>query len=592
MYVEDDKKKLLESKKPCPFENCNSSDGFFIWQKGEKIDGYCFSCGQTSYDPYNDLIRSEGNKPTVSGPSKFVTNSTAHSPPAVSTVSVEDGLDHPIRGIPDRGISYSTAEYYSVRIGVSPTDGETPVYTLFPRHREGNLVGFKTRTKDKQFFSSGGNEVELFGSHQCKSQGKKLYITEGEYDALSVFQALKEGSTIPGYNPSVVSLPSGATSVVKSLSISSALLDGYQEIVLVFDNDEHGTKARDLVCKAFAGKVSYVTIPHPYKDANDMLMAGKSNDLKWLCLTHARKYQPDGILTYSQLKDKFKNRGEKIFYPYPDWMPELNRKVYGAKPGTIVTITSGTGSGKTQFLRELIKHFNETTNEKQAALFLEEDSIDTVEGLISLDLNKRIMLPDINDQVSEEDKDESFDRIFSDNRITVYDFFGGMDDSSLLSKLNYFANTGHKFIYIDHLSIIVSEHATEGDERKKIDVMMTKLAKFAKINNIVLFLVVHLKKPDSYGKSFEQGGIPSLDDLRGSASLKQLSWEVFGLSRDQQHPSPYCANTTLVTVLKIRLSGRTGPADYLHFNEVTGRMLNVEKPEGYIQVKGIKRGNI
>jgi len=39
-----------------------------------------------------------------------------------------------------------------------------------------------------------------------------------------------------------------------------------------------------------------------------------------------------------------------------------------------------------------------------------------------------------------------------------------MDDSSLLSKLRYFAVTGHKFIFLDHLSIVVSEYAAEGGE--------------------------------------------------------------------------------------------------------------------------------
>lgn len=577
-------KKLLEPPQPCPNSECMSSDGFHIWQKGKVIDGYCFSCGRASSDPYGDLEKVGEAKPLPSS----VTNSPAPSYTPVVPMSVEDGLDHPVRGIPSRGISYATAEHYGVRIGVSATDGETPIYTLFPRYREDNHIGYKTKIPNgtPPYVSSGGSDVELFGSHVVKPQGKKLYITEGEYDALSIFQALKEGSTIVGYNPSVVSLPSGAASAIKSLSLSAEVLDGYQEIVICFDSDEQGRKARDQVCRAYAGKVSYVTFPYPYKDANDMVVAGKSNDLKWLVLTHAKKYYPDGVINAKHLWDRYKSVDTSLCYPYPDSMPELNGKVYGARPGSIVTVTSGSGCGKTQFLRELMYHFYLTTDEKLAGMFLEEDVNETISGQMSLDIGKRITLPDV--EVTEEEERESFENLFSTGRISLYDYFGGMDDSSLLNKLRYFAVTGNKFIFLDHLSIVVSEYAAEGGERERIDTLMTKLAKFVKEFNVVLFLVVHLRKGDNASVPFELGAVPSLDDLRGSATLKQLSWDVIGLSRNQQHKSSYCANTTEVTVLKCRFTGRTGTSDYLYFNEETGRMISVEKPSGYRESKRLR----
>lgn len=585
-------KKLLEPPRPCHNPECTSSDGFHIMEKvyssGRKvIDGYCYVCERASTDPYGDLEKVGEAKPL---PIKRAT--VTGSPAASNTyvpMSVEDGLDHPIRGIPDRGISYATAEHFGVRIGVSSTDGETPIYTLFPRYREGNHIGYKTKIPNgtTPYVSSGGNDVEFFGSHTIKPQGKKLYITEGELDAMAVFQALKEGSTISGYNPNVVSLPSGSQSALKSFALCSAILDGYDEYVLVFDNDEAGRKARNVICKSYAGKVSYVTIPHPYKDADDMLMAGKSTDLKWLCLTHAKKYQPDGVVNAKHLWERYKSEDTSIYWPYPEIMTELNSKTYGARPGSIVTVTSGSGCGKTQFLRELMYHYYETTAEKIAGMFLEEDVNETMAGLMSLHLDKRISLPDVD--VTDEEELEAFNHLFDSARISLYDYFGGMDDSSLLSKLRYFAVTGHKFIFLDHLSIIVSEYAAEGGERERIDTLMTKLAKFVKEFNVVLFLVVHLRKGDSMSTPFEQGAVPSLDDLRGSATLKQLSWDVLGLSRNQQHKSDYCANTTEVTVLKCRFTGRTGTADYLYFNGETGRMMSIEKPTNYREPKRMRK---
>ena len=579
--LEYEEKKLLEPPCPCPNPECNSSDGFHIWQKGNVIDGYCFSCGRASDKPYEDLLRCNGNTPVGRSPVEH--SNPARLPPAVSNdmkIGVEDGLSHPIRGLASRHITYATAEHFGVRIGVSPKDGETPVYTLFPRYRKGALVGWKAKLPKGNippYVSSGGPNVDLFGSNKIKPQGKKIYITEGEIDCLSLYQVLKENSGIQGWEPPVVSFPDGAQSGLKSLVNASELLDGYEEIVLVLDNDEVGKETRDKICKAFAGKVSYVTLP--LKDSNEMLMAGKGTDLKWLALTHAKKYQPDGIVNARDLKERWKNKEDKLSYPYPSQLVELNKMTYGARPGSIVTITSGSGCGKTQFMRELMYHYFNETDENIGGLYLEEDVTETLDGMIALDVNKRISLPDV--KTTEEELDESYDRLFESGRITLYDYFGGMDDASLLSKLRYLALDGCKFIFLDHLSIVVSEYAAEGDERQRIDTLMTKLAKFVKEFNIVLFLVVHLRKTDTKGKAFEEGAVPTMDDLRGSAALKQLSWDVLALSRNQQHHSVYCANTTEISVLKCRFTGRTGVADYITFNDATGRQYTVEKPLDY-----------
>jgi twinkle protein len=241
-------------------------------------------------------------------------------------------------------------------------------------------------------------------------------------------------------------------------------------------------------------------------------------------------------------------------------------------------LTSGSGMGKTQFLREIKNHYHETTDFKFADIALEEDVGDSVAGLVSLRLNKRITLPDVT--VDPDEERAAFDYYFSSGRWTGYDYFGGLDDDNLFSKIRFFAATGHKFIFLDHLSIIVSEYAAEGGERERIDTIMTKLAKLVKELNITIFLIVHLKKT-SQGTSFEEGATPSLDDLRGSGTLKQLSMTVIALSRNQQHEDPFCANTSKITVLKCRFTGRTGTTDYLNFNDKTGRMVSIPCPTNY-----------
>jgi twinkle protein len=95
---------------------------------------------------------------------------------------------------------------------------------------------------------------------------------------------------------------------------------------------------------------------------------------------------------------------------------------------------------------------------------------------------------------------------------------------------------------------------------------------------IYIGLISHLKKAPQ-GRSFEEGYVPSSDDLRGSGSIKQLSNNVYAISRNQQEEDDTQRNTSTLTVLKCRYTGRTGKADYLLFDEVTGRMVKGNPPE-------------
>jgi len=577
--------KVLESNLPCiDQEGCGSSDALstYIDSKG-KYSATCFSCGKDfqhiSGTDVSDLSL-EGNikkgklqgKRTISPPSSLKTEQGSVGD------SLKEILDHPVREIKSRGIHFSTAEKYGVRVGVDTRDGITPTYYLFPAYIDGELSGAIQKEVSPKSYKCIGDckGLDLFGLHCIPKKAKKLFITEGYEDALSLYQVLKDGTAFD-WSPAVVSLPNGTSSAVASITRNLEQLAEYEQIILVFDQDGPGKLAAKEVCKALAGKI--YTASFPLKDSNEMLLAGRGEELKWAVLTGARKYQPDGIINAADCWDRYKDAKEVESYPYPNTMPELNKMTYGVRPGSIVTITSGTGMGKTSFMRELKYHYYQTTDMKIADIALEEDVGDSIAGLLSLHLNKRITLPDVD--VTEEEEQNAFQHLFSTGRFTLYDYFGGMDDDSLFSKLRYFAATGHKLIFLDHLSIIVSEYASEGGERERIDTIMTKLAKLVKETGVVLFLVVHLKKSSTIGSSFEEGAQPTLDDLRGSATLKQLSWDVLGLSRNQQHPDKQCADISEITVLKCRFTGRTGTADHLRYDQRTGRMIHTDIPPNY-----------
>ena len=131
-----------------------------------------------------------------------------------------------------------------------------------------------------------------------------------------------------------------------------------------------------------------------------------------------------------------------------------------------------------------------------------------------------------------------------------------------------------KWIILDHLSILVS--GQEGDdERKSIDILMTKLRSLVEQTGVGLLLVSHLRRPTG-DIGHENGREVTLSHLRGSASIAHLSDCVIALERNQQAHDSMTANTTMLRILKNRYTGDTGAAGNLLYDRATGRLKELK----------------
>ena len=108
-------------------------------------------------------------------------------------------------------------------------------YAFITTMSNGQPVGAKVRTADKQFSWEGESDGSFFGQHLWKGRGKQIIITEGELDAATYAELY------PTWD--VVSLPSGAAGAKKAVQKNYEFLQGYDSIILWFDNDEAGQKA-------------------------------------------------------------------------------------------------------------------------------------------------------------------------------------------------------------------------------------------------------------------------------------------------------------------------------------------------------------
>jgi twinkle protein len=111
-----------------------------------------------------------------------------------------------------------------------------------------------------------------------------------------------------------------------------------------------------------------------------------------------------------------------------------------------------------------------------------------------------------------------------------------------------------------------------------IDTTMTRLRSLVERTGIAMFLVSHLRRTSS-DVNHEEGARVTLGQLRGSASIAQLSDACIALERDQQSGS--ADNATTVRVLKNRYSGETGIACQLNYDLSTCKFHETEAEQEF-----------
>jgi twinkle protein len=356
---------------------------------------------------------------------------------------------------------------------------------------------------------------------------------------------------------------------LKDAKANYEYINSFENIVLCFDGDEAGKKAAKEVAELFGSKCKIFKPDPEYKDACEWLADGKEAAFvsRWWA---AEPFIPDGIVCGTGLWELVSKPMEAAdcFYPWKG----LNDITYGIRAGELVTFTAGSGLGKSQTLREIVWHLLQNCDDSIGLMFLEESVRKTSLSMMSLAADLPMHLPTT--MVSDAIRKDAFEKTLGTGRLYFFDHFGSTAIENIINRVKYMAKgLGCKYVFLDHLSIIVSSQ-DNGDERKAIDEIMTKLRMLVQETNIALVIVSHLKRPSD--KGHEEGAATSLAQLRGSAAIAQLSDMVVSLERNGQADDPIERNTTKVRVLKNRYSGQTGPACSLLYNKDTGRMFEID----------------
>ena len=530
-------------------EACGSSDALALYEHSNgTTTGYCWACSAwiaperaKAVDKSRLLVRRRSPEETVA-----------------EIVRIYNSM--PVMLLKDRAITEPTAKVFGVRAEVAESDGHTVVKHFYPYYKKGVLSAYKIRrVKDKGFYSIGDmTGCDLFGQTQAEQTGsKRVFVTEGECDAMALYQAITEhqkGTKWEAYRPAVVSLAKGAdksaegTKVLNELGAQKDFFNRFEEIIFVFDQDEAGEQSAKVASQLFSGKAKIAKLP--LKDANEMLQANRSGELYKAVLFQAQAHKPSSIRSVADVFEQARKKatwGTK--YPWPT----LTRMTYGIRRGELIGVGAGVGCGKTAFWHELEFFLMMQCQEKIGVFMLEEPNGKTLKMLASKIAGKNFYSPETT--YTQEELDAAI--LALDGKIVLFNHSEDRSWETIKLAIRHMVLVENiRFIILDPISALtyMFDSSRANDELNKI---FGEVAGMAETLGFSLFFSSHLNPPDS-GQPHEEGGRVKAAQFTGSRAMIKWSHYILGLERNTQAPLPDERNTSTLRVLKDREYGNTG----------------------------------
>jgi twinkle protein len=386
------------------------------------------------------------------------------------------------------------------------------------------------------------------------ADAKEVVLTEGEYDAMAVYQATGRPS---------ISLPNGCRSLPDQVL---PLLERFEKIYLWMDNDGPGREGAEHFSKKLGLNRCYLVQPMSIdgkpapKDANEALLA--KLDLEKM-IQDARLTPHGGILTFSSIRmqvlEEIMNPNKFTGLQLPS-LPILNGIIKGFRRGEMTVLTGPTGSGKTTFLGQLSLDFAEQGHSVLWGSF-EIKNTRLIHKLLQ-QYAREPLIVDAADSVAS--LNAVADR-FENLPLYFMKFHGGSDVDDVLDAMDYAAYVHDvEHIILDNLQFMISRNQARSsfDKFDYQDMAIEKFRKFATEKNVHVTVVVHPRKEDEYSRL----GISS---IFGSAKATQEADSVLILQYDGQRK--------YIEVKKNRYDGSLGHCE-LHFQRKSCRYSDQPDP--------------
>ena len=307
-------------------------------------------------------------------------------------------------------------------------------------------------------------------------------------------------------------------------------------------------------------------LPQGYKDANEMLVAGKVEDLV-NAMWRAKEHRPEGIVEMADiLEDAFVPPQVGLSWPFET----LTDLTHGIRTGELYALGAGTGIGKTDLFTQTVAHMVETHKEKVGYFSLEQGPRETTIRLAGKLLGRPLHIPGTK---AATDKEKGQVRQSIDGRVFLYDSFGANEWDSIKANIEYLHYAhGVRYFFLDHLTALA---ANEADERKALDQIMASMGSLVKKIDSTIFLISHLATPA--GVPHEEGGRVFIRHFRGSRSIGFWCHYIFAIERDQQAENIVERGVSTFRVLKDRYTGAaTGATFNFCYDQDSGLLAECE----------------
>jgi len=508
-------------------------------------------------------------------------SSTDYKPKENSGVLIAAINELPFRAYEPRSISKETMEWFGVRTGIDEGSGQ-PAEHYYPyTDNEGNVTGYKKRKLPKDF-SSFGKIGGLFGKNKVHGTNF-LIIVEGEADVLAArdMMAKLKPERAP-YN--VVSLPHGAREDgVLDATVRKEIeyLSQFNKIIICLDSDAPGQATANALADYLCSSVKEVAIASlPMKDTAAMWEAGKEK--QWAnAINGAKRYVSDQIVlgTDGGLEDLLVPLKRGIHF---DFIPKTCRMLRGLRTREFTTLIAPPKCGKSSLLRYMQYQLLHDTDESVGGLFLEETTAKTKQSVLAFHAGMALNEFRANPQLADKHKvEEAYETLLP--RLHLFQHKNKtITDDLLERKIEYLVKAlGCKTVILDHSTFVTGTRETQ-NERRDIDMMLTRLARSVEDLDYRLFVVAHIKRGGKQQsrmdekKKYPFWEVLSMDDARGSGAYEQLSHNMIALEKQWMDPEGESTRGLIRTrVLLSREWGVEGVGDYLTFDE-KGRFKPVE----------------
>ncbi len=394
-------------------------------------------------------------------------------------------------------------------------------YVVFPSYNaDGKLEFLKFRNhqnKDEMFTLPKGGPKMLFGLQAVDPRQGLLILTEGELDAMAMWD----------YGHPAVSVPFGAKGITKSgenpnnpwIEHDYDWMEQFVDVLLCLDNDKPGQDAT----AAIAPRLGYercrrITFPDGHKDANSCLVSGLHEDGIWDAIEKSENYDPPHL----RLPSDFKKEVWEKFYPVdgvePGEDPPWNMP-FKFRPGQTTVWHGFTKHGKTACLSFMLGWFAYKYKIRSCIASMEIPAKNTLQNLTRQVTGKK--KPE-----SEEDFNEAFQWL--DNHFFLYDVLGTAKADDMLAVWKYAAKKyGVQHFVADSLMKL----DVEEDDDSAVKRVMNKICDFAKEFSVHVHFVCHDKKPDARHPMDKFW--PGMYQVRGSAHIVDLPDNVIAVWRNK-----------------------------------------------------------